>query len=521
MSNTISASIFQLSLRGDTLARWTAFNPILADREMVLETDTGQFKVGDGTTPYLSLPYGGIAGPTGPQGTSLNILGSVATVDDLPVSGDPNDAYIVQDDGELYVWDGTSWVSVGQIVGPQGPTGAQGPQGVAGPTGPQGVVGPTGPTGASGDIGGIGATGPTGPTGPQGDTGIGTVGPTGPTGPQGVDGTVGTTGPTGPQGDIGPTGPTGPTGATGSTGPTGADSTAAGPTGPQGDTGPTGPTGVPGDAGTVGATGPTGPTGPQGDQGVGTTGPTGPAGPQGDAGTLGATGPTGPTGADSTVAGPTGPQGNTGPTGPTGPTGAASTVAGPTGPQGNTGPTGPTGPTGADSTVAGPTGPTGPQGVAGVGEGGVGIPTGGTAGQVLSKVSATDYDTEWANSPQFGVGMTWQRFVPPGRSSLTWYQNTTGRLIFVASTITTEFSNQIGSSQNIFVSPTPSTSGSTPFFRISTDAFDSDFGQVLFGVNFSSSVTVIAPVPDGFYYRTSIVSASAFSNPAGFWWELR
>jgi len=69
--NTISASVFQLSFRGDTLARWTSFNPVLADREFVLETDTGQFKVGDGTTAYLSLPYGGIVGPTGPQGTSI------------------------------------------------------------------------------------------------------------------------------------------------------------------------------------------------------------------------------------------------------------------------------------------------------------------------------------------------------------------------------------------------------------------------------------------------------------------
>jgi hypothetical protein len=55
---TISASVFQLSFRGDTLARWTSFNPVLADREFVLETDTGQFKVGDGTTAYLGLPYG-------------------------------------------------------------------------------------------------------------------------------------------------------------------------------------------------------------------------------------------------------------------------------------------------------------------------------------------------------------------------------------------------------------------------------------------------------------------------------
>ena len=37
---TITSSIFQLSLRGDTAARWASFNPVLAAREMVLETDT-------------------------------------------------------------------------------------------------------------------------------------------------------------------------------------------------------------------------------------------------------------------------------------------------------------------------------------------------------------------------------------------------------------------------------------------------------------------------------------------------
>jgi hypothetical protein len=253
--NTISASVFQLSFRGDTLARWIAFNPVLADREFVLETDTGQFKVGDGTTEYLNLPYGGIAGPTGPQGTSLNILGSVATVADLPASGNPNDAYIVQDSGDLYVWGGDAWTSVGQIVGPTGPTGPQGADStVVGPTGAQGVLGPTGPTGNTG----AGSVGPTGPQGTNGTNGTG-----GPTGPQGSDSTVaGPVGPTGPQGTAGlastAVGPTGPTGASG------AASTIAGPTGP---TGPTGLQGTDGAAST--AAGPTGPTG--------LTGPTGPA----------------------------------------------------------------------------------------------------------------------------------------------------------------------------------------------------------------------------------------------------
>ena len=243
---TISASVFQLAFRGDTLARWTAFNPVLADREFVLETDTNQFKVGDGVSNYLDLAYGGIVGPTGSQGVSLNVLGSVPTVGDLPATGNTaNDAYIVQADGELYVWN-ESWSSVGEIVGPTGPTGPTGPVGLTGPTGPTGAPGDAstvaGPTGPQGDASTV--AGPTGPTGAPGDAS--TV--AGPTGPTGADSTVaGPTGPTGPAGAdstvVGPTGPTGADGtlgAIGPTGPTGADSTVVGPTGPTGATGPIG-----------------------------------------------------------------------------------------------------------------------------------------------------------------------------------------------------------------------------------------------------------------------------------------
>lgn len=53
------------------------------------------------------------------------------------------------------------------------------------------------------------------------------------------------------------------------------------------------------------------------------------------------------------------------------------------------GPAGATGPQGQK----GDTGDTGPQGAQGAA--GVGVPAGGTTGQVLEKKSDTDYDTEW------------------------------------------------------------------------------------------------------------------------------
>ena len=221
-------------------------------------------------------------------------------------------------------------------IGPQGPQGEPGPAGETGPAGPQGPQGPIGPQGPQGEPGPAGETGPAGPQGPQGEKGAdgtsftvlgrydnlkllktahpignkgdayavgsetnnviylwdvdaqkwtpigslqGPAGPKGDTGPQGEPGPAGETGPAGPKGDTGPQGPAGETG----------------PQGPAGETGPQGPQGEPGPAGE------TGPAGPKGD--------TGPQGPQGEPGPAGETGPAGPKGAP----GETGPQGEPGP----------------------------------------------------------------------------------------------------------------------------------------------------------------------------------------------------------------
>ena len=101
----------------------------------------------------------GPTGATGPQGVAINLIGSVELIGDLPSSNNSvNDAYIVQSDGDVHVWDGLQWYSAGQIVGPQGPTGPTGPS-VTGPAGPQGaastVPGPTGSQGPTGPRGGV------------------------------------------------------------------------------------------------------------------------------------------------------------------------------------------------------------------------------------------------------------------------------------------------------------------------------------------------------------------------------
>lgn len=50
-------STTRLQMRGDSSANWTSANPVLAEREMGLETDTNKFKVGDGSLAWTALSY--------------------------------------------------------------------------------------------------------------------------------------------------------------------------------------------------------------------------------------------------------------------------------------------------------------------------------------------------------------------------------------------------------------------------------------------------------------------------------
>ena len=230
------------------------------------------------------------------------------------------------------------------------------------------------------------------------------------------------------KGERGPQGPAGATGATGPAGPAGADGApgATGATGPQGPEGPKGDTGATGPAGPEGPQGPIGETGPQG--------PAGPAGPKGDPGVAGADGvsPTARveqtgdnqatlyvTDANGTTvavltgeAGPAGPEGPQGPAGEKGDTGER----GPIGPEGPVGPKGDTGAQGPQGTQ-GPIGETGPKGDPGAtGPAGPGVPAGGVAGQVLTKVDGTDYNTEWKDA---GGGGGVEIIIKPFSSSLS------------------------------------------------------------------------------------------------------
>ena len=59
----------RLRMRRGTQAQWTAANPVLKSGEIVVESDTLQVKIGNGTSNYNSLPYAFDRGDAAPDFT--------------------------------------------------------------------------------------------------------------------------------------------------------------------------------------------------------------------------------------------------------------------------------------------------------------------------------------------------------------------------------------------------------------------------------------------------------------------
>lgn len=364
----------------------------------------------------------GDVGPEGPPGTGVALHGSVPTTANLPASASKGDAYVVDADGHLYVWDGKRWSNVGMLRGPEGPQGIPGVKGDKGDTG--------NPFTLKGSVADAAAL-PTAHNQPgdayvtvddhslnvwDGTRWVNSGGLRGEKGDKGDPGTgfklLGTVTTAGALPDNTSTPP-----------PAVGDAHLATDTqhvhvwdgtgwhdvgplqGPKGDPGVQGPQGVPGPAGPQGPQGidgPAGATGGKGDQGIqGIPGMQGPAGvglnvlpPVADAAARAALTPVdgnavlqldtgefwaytngGWTNAGHLIGpeGPRGPQGIQGVQGQQGVQGVAGVAGGPgpkgdpgpQGPRGSDGPAGPVGlqgPKGADSTVPGPQGPQGEKG---------------------------------------------------------------------------------------------------------------------------------------------------------------
>ena len=79
-----------IQLRRDTAANWVSVNPVLAQCEAGVETDTGKAKLGDGATAWVSLPYwnpsGIVGGGGGGGGAVSSVFGRTGAV--AATSGD-------------------------------------------------------------------------------------------------------------------------------------------------------------------------------------------------------------------------------------------------------------------------------------------------------------------------------------------------------------------------------------------------------------------------------------------------
>lgn len=116
---------------------------------------------------------------------------------------------------------------------------------------------------------------------------------------------------------------------------------------------------------------------------------------------------------------------------------------------GSTGSTGATGATGAD-------GSTGATGAAG--SNGAGVPTGGTTGQILSKINGTNYNTQWIDAPTGGGVAT----ISSAGGDVSLVSNTNGILKGLSAGVGVKFTNasdKITISTVIISATDPGTSG--------------------------------------------------------------
>lgn len=81
-----------IQFKRGTAARWAEVNPILAVGEPGFVYGNNKLKIGDGVTPWNSLPY--IEGATG--------IETYSTYDALPLIGNPSTLYRVTDNKKLY-----------------------------------------------------------------------------------------------------------------------------------------------------------------------------------------------------------------------------------------------------------------------------------------------------------------------------------------------------------------------------------------------------------------------------------
>lgn len=123
----------KIQLRNDTSTNWTNVNPILAQGEVGVESNTRLMKIGNGSLRWNELEYytyggvgqplpsGGYGGTAQDLNTAINNIGNsspkgvYATLTALQTAFPTGTTgiYVVTADGNWYYWSGSAWVSGG------------------------------------------------------------------------------------------------------------------------------------------------------------------------------------------------------------------------------------------------------------------------------------------------------------------------------------------------------------------------------------------------------------------------
>lgn len=99
----------QLQFRRGLATQWNQYSTVLAQAEMGIESDTNLFKIGDGSTDWTHLPYGGFTGPTG----SIDYINQslIPVITDQYDLGSPSNRF-----RDLYVSSGSIYIGSSKIA---------------------------------------------------------------------------------------------------------------------------------------------------------------------------------------------------------------------------------------------------------------------------------------------------------------------------------------------------------------------------------------------------------------------
>lgn len=102
----------KIQFRRDIATNWETANPVLSQGEMGLDVTNNRFKLGDGTTPWNSLPF---AVDFEPDGDYVDLRARATTKEDVELGNVDNVQQAAKTDFDNHVGDGTIHFAKGDV----------------------------------------------------------------------------------------------------------------------------------------------------------------------------------------------------------------------------------------------------------------------------------------------------------------------------------------------------------------------------------------------------------------------